>query len=574
MPYDFLEIYYPKEGELDPERVREVRSLQSLRVRSAYPVVDTAPNSPFGDNHMSPAAFQSAGIEEAFNRFLSDLDPENVARGTAYNCAFIEAFLKNFGIYDESSQASYGILRLLFEDRTEREIDRSIQYRIGDGIYRAYLPYPGPLYLLAPGDTGDPGVNSRNYHPYSTSAWAVDLLLIGQAGQLATAGTQPEIDNIPEGLVTAVAISDFRGGVSPSRLQELARQVRSNFYPRTPVSRGGATNMVRQRFPEIVSVAAAVSGDTEMVRDAVNPGQVAAGCIDLFVRDSELIPDAIELRLDRSLIEDEETYVFAGWLDLPETPIRIISVSFQGTPLEYELFSMSSDPQKPGLSAAYGTAERLLIRVPEAYVGDVAVISASIDDEDEDILFANFTISYEFDPNLKTVQEFVAGDENTPAGVDLYARWFMPMEISDLRVEFNRASGVSLNLVQARQDILTAYNSHTIDNPATPALIADAMLYAGAHSVSKVTMAGVIKFSVASKVHLGDEVTVVPLDPETWQSFIDGCEDVPAPEVTSAYEPQNSFIDTDVGTFAASGDRNVSWLLDSANLDLVEVKSV
>lgn len=572
--YDFQEIYYPKEGELDLERVRETRSIQSLRVRASYPTADTAPNSPFGDTHISPAAFQAAGMEEAVNRILSDLDPENIAKGVAYNCDFVRAFLKNFGIYDESSQASYGILRMIFTDRSAREIDRSIQYRIGDGIYRAYLPFPGPLNLLAPGETGSAGVNSRNYSPYSTDGWAVDLLIMGEAGNLAPAGTQAEIDTLIPGLVAASALSNFRGGTSPGQLQELARQVRSNFYPRTPVSRGGAMNMVRQRFPEITSVASVVSGDVEMVRDAVNPGQVAAGRIDLLVRSADLIEDAVELRLNRGLTEDGATYAYSGWLELPETPIRIVAVAFQGIPLAHEIYSVTGDAKKPGLSAAYGTAERLFIRVPEAYVSSTPVINPSIDPDDSSLQFARFTIQYEFDPDLKTVQEFIAGDENTPAGVDLYVRWFVPMEISDLRVEFNRSSGVSLNLTSARADILAAYNSHTIDNPATPAVIADAMLYAGAHSVSKVTMTGEIRFSVAGKVYLGALLETLPSSPSTWQAFVDDCEDVPEPAVTSAYEPQTSFIDTDDGTFAASGNRNVSWLLDSSNLELVEVKSV
>jgi hypothetical protein len=49
---------------------------------------------------------------------------------------------------------------------------------------------------------------------------------------------------------------------------------------------------------------------------------------------------------------------------------------------------------------------------------------------------------------------------------------------------------------------------------------------------------------------------------------------VPVTEITSAYEPQIDFIDTEGLTFAASGKRNVSWLIDSPELILTELRSL
>jgi hypothetical protein len=460
---------------------------------------------------------------------------------------------------------------LRFASREPRQLDRSTVFRLGEGLYTAYLPFGGPLHLLAPGVAGVAGENNANYHPFAADAWVVDLLVTGQSGSAPVSGTSAETDRAVSGLTAATAISAFAGGTSPGRLQELARQVRNNFHSRTPVSRGGATNMVAQRFPEITATAAVVSGDYEMTRDVVNPGQVAAGCLDLLVRSPTLLRDTVELELDWMSLEDPQLHAYCGWLALPETPIRITSIAHAGVVLPHQLFSVSTDPRKPGLSAAYGTAERLFVRIPQALdvLGNPVVTQLL----DGNRIYGRFSVTYDFDPNLKAVQAFVAGEENVPVGLDLYTRWFTPLEITRLQVDYNRKAGVSLKLAQARADILQAYNTHTHDNPATPALIADALFYANAHSVAAVRMTGDIRFSVAGSVWLGTEL-VVPADSDTWADFLADCVAVPVRAVTSAYEPEIRFLDLTTGTFAASGARSVSWLLESINLELIELRSV
>lgn len=572
MSYDFLEIYYPKDGELDPERVRAMRSLLSLRIRNAVPGTDTAPNSPFGDTYVTPAAVREAGLEVAFNRFLSDLDPENAAAGVVYNCDFVEAFLQTYGIYDPSTQSSYGILRLQFADREPRTLDRSTTFRLGDGTYTPYLPFAGGLRLLAPGIVGLAGTNTANYHPSTPSAWVVDVLVTGSAGQLAAAGVAAEIDRVIPGLTGAAALATFRGGQAPGRVQELARQVRNNFHARTPVSRGGATNLISQRFPEITTTAAVVSGDPEMARDAVNPGQVAGGRLDLLVKTPLPLRDTIELELVWGPTEEPATFAYSGWLDLPETPLRIVAVAHAGTPLVHRLFSVSTDPLKPGLSAAYGRAERLLLAIPQAFDAELnPLIQQQL--RADGAVVARFSVTYDFDPDLKTAQEFMAGEESVPVGLDLYVRGFLPAELTKLAVTYNRRAGVTFKLAQARADILLAYGSHTADNPATPAQIADALFYAGANSVESIQAEGVVRFSVAQQVWLGQNF-VMPVNTPSWVAFLAACEAVPAPAITSVYEPEFSFLDTLYGTYAASGPRNISWLLDSANLELIERRSV
>jgi hypothetical protein len=571
-PYDFLEIYYPKSTEVDLERVRLIRSRQALAAKAAYPDIDTSPNSPFGDLNISPGAFMSASVEEAFNRFLSDLDPENVAGGTAWNCRFLEKYLPTFGVYDNRGLGSYGVLRLQFVSADTVEIDRSTTFRINDGLYRPYLPFAGPLQLIAPGATPIPGINSRNFYSYSPTSWVVDLLIEGVSGTVAAGGSTAEVDRTIEGLSAAALVTDIRAGSPPLGIQEMARRTRDNFYSRTPVTAGSAINMIRQRFPEITAVSCAVSGDPEQTRDQTNPFQVAAGKIDLYVRDQNLLTDSVVVDLPCLPIDSSEDRKFVGMLLLPETPIRILSIAYGDVMLDPTLYSISTDPLKPGLSAAYGRSEQLLVAAPMPVDEELNPLVILQTDSNAQ-LFGRFVVTYQFDGNLKAVQEFLQGEDNVPVGLDLYVRWFCPAIVESLRVSYNRKAGVQFSLEQARKEILAAYNTQTPDTPATPALLADSLYYAGAHSVEAVTMTAQLHYSLADKVWLGS-VFEIPVDEATWGAFEAETLDTPLTEITTAYEPEVNFVDTALGTFAASGKRNVSWLMDAPALSLVELRSL
>ena len=87
---DILTTYWPKPEEVSSERVLAIRADLASRIRQVWPLTDTAPNSLFGDTHLSPAAFQIASTEIAWERMQSDLDPENAANGTVWNCFGVE----------------------------------------------------------------------------------------------------------------------------------------------------------------------------------------------------------------------------------------------------------------------------------------------------------------------------------------------------------------------------------------------------------------------------------------------------------------------------------------------------
>ncbi len=569
--YDFIDPYFPAAEDVPPARILEIRAALSTLIRSINPTVDTAPNSVFGDLFVSPAAAGFAAYEIAGNRVLSDLDSENVENGVVYNCDFTRQFLLNYGIQDTSTQRSYGLLRLVFETDDERELDRSTTFLISDGEYRPFAPQAGPVFLLPPGTVGDSGVNYLNYTFIAENQWAVDILVFGNAGNLATAGAGVELDRQLDGLVAGTAVSNFLGGTTPPSLQELARRVRHNFHGRTPTTRGGATNLIHQQFPEITITGCTVSGDSEMMRDVNNPGVVTAGYLDLMARSEVLLEDTVTIRLRQMRIAGGGLG-FAGWLSLPETPIKITSFKNDGIERAPTLYSVSEDPKAPGLSAAYGSSERIFVmfQLSEDSAGNPNIRSR-VDDEG---VYADFEVAYLFDPALKICQEFLRSDENVPAGLSVYVRWFVPVEVDSLIVDFNRKAGTTLNLSTARADIVSGFNSHRYEQPAGAALIDAALYYAGAHSVNAVEFNSYIRFSIADYVWTGASFSE-PTDQASWEAFIADCVEVPVVQVDSVYTPDFVYRDTGIpSTYAASGTRNVSYLLSTSNLKLTERRSV
>lgn len=567
--YNFLDYYFPKDSELRKDRVQAMRVAASHLVRSVASEVDTAPNSPFGDLFISPAAPEMASFEEAFNRVLSDMDPENLEGGTVYNCEWTQQFLLNFGIQDETEQRSYGVIRLVFNSNVLRELDRSTEFQVGSGVYRPFAPYAGPIRLVGGHSAMLNASNDRSYAFIAQDNWAVDLLVFGNAGQTAAVGTSVAVDRTLDGLIAAVALSEFYGGISPSRIQELARRVRNNFHSRTPVTRGGAVNLIHQQFPELTITGCIVSGDPEQMRDVTNPLQVSAGKLDLLVRTSALLLDTVTVRLRQAV--GPSGPIYCGWLDLPETPIHIVDFRNNATGFEPELFSVSQNPLHPALTAAYGQSERLLATIAYQHSSSgTPAIQAGVDAEG---VYADFQVTYYFDPALKICQEFLKSDEVVPAGVDLYVRWFVPVYVDLLEVDFNRKAGTTFNLANARAEIVKAYNSHRFENPAGPAAIDAALYYNGAHSVNSAYLAGQLKFSLASKVWTGGAFTL-PTTALAWQEALLEFEDVPNPGVTSAYTPELEYVDLVGSTLASAGPRSVSYFLSSANLHLIERRSI
>ena len=105
---DLVSTYFPKADELTSEQLLSARTRAETVLREVYPTIDVRPGSPLGDVVLSPFAMLIAMLEVGVQRFTSDLDLENVAAGTIYNCDFVERFIKNFAVFPQLSLKALG----------------------------------------------------------------------------------------------------------------------------------------------------------------------------------------------------------------------------------------------------------------------------------------------------------------------------------------------------------------------------------------------------------------------------------------------------------------------------------
>jgi hypothetical protein len=561
--------YIPALSEIPTARIRDLRAASANLVSLIQPDLDTRPNTPYGDLFLSPAAVGMAVDEVMWSRFLSDLNPENAALGTVYNCEFVTRFFLNFGIHDDGGVEAAGMLRLQFTSGERREIDAGTVFLLGTDYYRPLLPSPGPCVLLSPDATPEnDDTNIIRYAMFDADSWVADILVSGLASADVTTGTTASVDRTVDGLSGVSALAGFDTGAAPTKLQELARRIRTNFHSRTPSTRGGAINMIRRRFPSFGQVSAVVSGDFEMCRDASNQAGVAAGRLDILVRSKQLVADSVVVRLVMSY--DSSADYWRGWLNLPEIPVLITGIGNGTEVFEHTLYSVSGDTMKPGLSAAYGSAERLFVSMEDPLDEGGSSKVTRVSENGEDVAY--LTVEYLFDPDLASARRYAETDECDAAGLDIYTKGFIPAVISDLAVQYYRSAGVSLNLAQARLEIVDGFNAHTPASPAGAHTITDSMVYAGAHSVRSIELAAEVRMSVADKVWIG---TGTPDPVGDWEAFEADCENVPSKSLTSIYSPDMTIADDGVvPLFAAAGERNTAWLLPSSALRLIELKSV
>jgi len=551
-PIDFLTTYWPAVADIDPARVASIRAAQTLLVETAAPGIDTSPGTTLGDLHMTPAAWDKAATEVAWGRFASDLDPENVRKGTVFNCEFVRAYLSAFG-QDPEAEGAWGLARLVFATNNPVTVDRSTVFLVARNEFQLGLPQAGPLYL---NQTPQPGENHKTLVRIGADRWAVDVVLKGVTGSEGDS-TTIRLDRDIEGLVEVTLVSSMQPGAEPTSLQEMARRLRSLNNCRQPVTRGGATGMVTTRFPEITAVSAVLSGDPEQVRDDLNPMLLPGGKLDLCVKSNLIVQERMTVRLTRS---GTATPYYSGLLKFPSPAISVDSVMFGTTVVAGELIHIPTT-ELPGLSAAYTEHQQLFLRVPAGTVPSTLV---------GDALVADFEVTWQLDAAQSVVTEWLKSDDNKAAGINILPRWFTPYVIDSLDVWYNRKGGVVFDREKAREELLQKFNLHHLDSPAGAHSIGDILYWAGAHSVHRIVMTAHLVASPAAK-WLG-VVFVQPTDDATWSAFDADLITRPVRTVTELIGFDPTFANAPAAV--AVGARNFSWKLSGSNLRLIERATV
>lgn len=126
---------------------------------------------------------------------MSDLCLENVADGTVYNCDFVIHYIKNLGVPANMNYPSTGVVRITFSEDKDYLLDRSTQFKIGDTIYKIYLPNPRQFICFKTDSVIDrPGINGSRLKALGDGTWYCDVPVIGNNGEVnITASEDVEI---------------------------------------------------------------------------------------------------------------------------------------------------------------------------------------------------------------------------------------------------------------------------------------------------------------------------------------------------------------------------------------------
>jgi hypothetical protein len=583
---DFVALYFPDISELTDAQVSSARRRAELFLKKFDPTIDTRPNTPFGDLHLTNIARLLAAIEVAHGRFMSDLDLEQVASGIIWNCDFVRKYLQNFAVYDKETLSSSGVIRLTFCLDKAYTIDRRARYQFGDDVFELRLPHGGPLEVLPVGSTPPTNTNARVLTQVDNERYAIDVGVKGIMVTQVVAGTSGTTDFTMQDLTSIVAAYDFDFGTPPSSLAALAAKARETHYTASLTTAGGARNYTKRQFPDLKAASAVISGDVEMIRDVANPLSMGAGYLDMHVQSKgHAGTDSHYIKLQYYPMQGTTTVGrYIGVLDLVEYPQKIVSiVSTADATIDLglgtqaiEIFSESLDEAyAPLAQASYSPNEKLWIAIdmPRTDLGAPRIVNdIDLDTGNES---HRFLITYQADPMVSVVHDDLQSRNVKPVGVNVLVRGFVPVVIDDLLITYVKSPGVSIKLDAARDEIYNYFQGLGYPSIYSDSRVIDAMYYAGAEDVVSIRVNARVQWSVA------DWFLKTPgSNPPTSDIATTIANSVKAPTVTmmssSGLTPlyQDELIGTASETFVSVGPKNVGYILDKTAIRFSETLRV
>jgi len=550
------EAYYPPVADIDRESLLQHRSILEQNLRTVFPDLDMHPNTVFGDLWAGPASTHLAACSEALRRLQNDLDLERVAGGEIYDCDFVRAYLRNWGLVDEQLISSRGVVRLVFADPQARNLDRKTAFVGGEGTeYGLWMPEPGAFVIREPGTDRVPDTNDAVL-VWTPTGWVVDVPVLG-----AYAGEEPpdeglafETNTVIDGLVSATAASPFTTGVLDQSLARTAARTRERVWSATAASKGGIRSFFRQQFVDGWCWSSA-NGDPDQMRgsDDLN--------LDIWVQ-NQLIEDTLVVR---------GQLVGSRWvleLDAPHAIQHVDNLVWVGDrdlnlwDAQPTFYMRSDNVEQPLGSAGRGRWQRLW-----------AVLDIPLDPDDDPLIqtqiingeqYADFELAYRWDPALDAVDRQLAGTEYRPVGVRTAVRGPALHHLESMVVRYTRKPGTRVNLTQARQEIYDYIRQVGYPDRPSQARIVDSLFYAGAQDVREVLVQGQSYGLPAAGVVDGYEDPVQDL-----ASFESGAIPVPAYPLVSWSDFEAQHQDPDSRT--SVGPQNSRILLDLENIKFEEV---
>lgn len=447
-----VSYYLPKTASL--EKVNAARRQISALVGDYLPDVDVTPGSVTGDCVITPMAIGLSGVEEATDKLLSDLRLSQPARGVIYSCEFVESYLANFGVYDLALSPPRGVVRLTFSADLALVVNRNTFFNFGsDDVWRISVVNKASGNVSINPSTAVPDGNADNYYlrQIAIERWAVDLPVEASSFTAPVRkNSSATVSTIPANLVSAVAATDFRDGIGPRKLSDLARRAQHISASASMNTRAGIRSFFFQRWADSVMVSPVIAGDEASIEVVTSsPLALPRPTIDIFYRsgqDYQTLTERVKLRY----VEVNSEFVFRGRLDLSWRPTELLGVTWagdDGATSGWEVFSSSNGAREDFFGSRH---ETLWLSV--APVLDSNSLPLIVIDEDDDGPYAWFDVAFRADTSLPQVRGFVESADNVPPGVEVLVREPHVASVG-LSCLIIRDKGAAINLTDLRNRI-------------------------------------------------------------------------------------------------------------------------
>jgi hypothetical protein len=567
--YDLITEYFPDIEELTSAQLAEARGLVVDYLQPHFPFQDMAPGSVFGDSYVSPAATFFAALTVSQNRFMSDLDLENVANGIVYSCTFVERYLGNFAVRDVTTLQSSGLVRLTFSADIPYTVNKGVKFSFGGAdVFYPRLPSMATdsFRILPSGSVPNTALNEVALSQTSLTTWAVDLPLTGKMSATVARGAGGLASTVQAELIGIAAAVEFEYGLPPVSLPALAEIARRTAYAASVGSRNSTRAFVTSQWPETKVVSVVLSGDAEMQRSV--PGTslaLAAPAVDVFFRskrDYQQESQSVRLSYVPTL------RAFRGKVSFLHRPSMIESVAPTADldlPMaSVQIYSQVKEPRFPGSTGCGTTLEEFWIHVvPPVAANNVILVNRSSDEEGQ---FAMFTVTYRADPLFEPVSAMLTSPDNAPVGLDLAVKAGPLIRVNLLKVGYRRKPGTTMALDTARTEIAAYVNGVGWPDLFSEAPIVESMYAAGALRTQAVNYEAVLSVTAANARFAPSFVPTLYND---WDA-IGNVALPPTYDITAAADMRPDILvsgnSNEVAELYAISDRNVRYYLAPENI--------
>ena len=484
-------IYLPDFTELSNDQIKEVRRRFVTYMQSALPTVDTAPNTVAGDLLISPLSLITTATEVGLERFMSDLDLENVANGIIYNCDFVSKYLNNFAVNPALNMRSSGVIRLAFSEYKKITLDRNAQFSYSNLIFSIYMPLSGAVQItpFSQIDSAvDPSLNIIPLKVGGNNVYFCDIPVVGHASGSVPIGSSFSVNFKEPTLSSAIALFDFDSGIYTDTLPDLAKKTRETIYAASLNTRNGAIRYTKQIAPFVEGVSPVVASDYECYEP------LSGNVLDIYVRSNGYAFQDTQLIRTRNILGDlwECDWQYSG---LPIFIQKITQPGINIASIPYDL-KRNKDSIYPYQISQY--PDQYLFQIPDIKdKNNETIFTYQIDAATGDKV-AWFVVSYVQDPMFIALKEALNNPDNAPINVVLNVCGFIPIIINSFKINYVKKAGTVPLLEEAKQKILSYFSNLGYPDKYSDGIIANIMQEAGVSYIRDININAYLQTDIAT----------------------------------------------------------------------------